>query len=926
MANRIKGITIELDGNTTKLDKALDGVNKTVKKTQNELRDVNKLLKLDPKNTELLEQKQRLLKESIDGTKEKLEQEKKALEQLKESGKTKDNQKQQDALQREIIETTKKLEGLEEEQKKLQNMKFEQLGDQFNKLGEKMSNVGDNMTKYVTAPIAAIGAVSIAAFNDVDAGMDVLVKKTGASGQQLKEMEDIVLDLATEIPTTFEDAGAAVGEVNTRFGVTGQELDDLSAKFLKFAELNDIDVSTSIDHVQKLLEAFGLTTEDAGAMLDALNAVAQATGIDVDTLTVLLQNNSAQLKAMGLDAYQGAQLLGRFEKSGVNTTKALAGMQKAMKVANAEGKDLTEVLEEFDELMNSNASDSDKLARAYELFGTKTGAALYDAYKTGKFSFEGLNMAMEDNLGNVESTYENMLDPLDQAKMALNALKEVGYELGAAIGEVLLPILKKITEKVKEFAAKFRELSPETKELIVKIAGLVAALGPALSMAGRLTSGIGNLVTNLGNLKNVFSKVATFLTSNPWAIAVAGAALLAVTIIGLIRSTNQYTRAYEKMRKAHEEDISNLIAESESAKIYADKLDELSQKENKSAADKQLMKTYVDQLNGSVQGLNLSYDAENDKLSLSKTQIYEKIDAMKQLALAQAYQNQMNEIGTEIVKNQMAMEELQDQKRQIQSQLEKARTNEEVVSYSQQLTAIEKKEKDLTNAQSAMYADMDVYAQRASGNLGTMSDDFGKLEAAAREAGIEIPEWLRKGIDTGQYTIPKSIDELRAVTRAHAEEVGKAVGDGTASGIESKIWEVAEKARNMVKAALSAAEDQGEIESPSRLFKRVIGANIGAGVAEGIEDSENLVDSAGRALMTSTQKAMLQKSPTATVNVAGAYDIASDMAGALNTVMRANTGNGQAPVIYLTTYLYPNGPEMGHQIVKAYDTYKGRLG
>lgn len=927
MANRIKGITIELDGNTTKLEKSLDGVNKTVRKTQSELRDVNKLLKLDPKNTELLEQKQRLLKESIDGTKDKLEQEKKALEQLKESGKTKDNQKQQDALQREIVETTNKLKGLEEEQRKLQNMKLEQLGEQFQKLGGKISKVGDNMTKFITLPIAAMGAASIAAFNDVDSGMDILVKKTGATGAELKAMEDIVLDLATEMPTTFEDAGAAVGEVNTRFGVTGQELDDLSAKFLKFAELNDIDVSTSIDHVQKLLDAFGLEAEDASTVLDALNAVSQQTGIDVDKLTVLLQANSAQLKAMNLDVYQGAELLGRFEKSGVNTTKAMAGMQKAMKVANAEGKDLTEVLDEFDALMKSNAKDSDKLSRAYELFGTKAGAAIYDLYKDGKLSFEGLSMSAEDNLGNVERTYENMLDPMDRAKMALNALKEVGYELGGAIGEVLLPVLKKITEKVKEFAKKFRELSPETKEMIVKVAALAAALGPVLSATGRLTSNIGGLIKNLGNLKDVFAKVGSFLMSNPWAIAVAGAALLAVTIVGLIRSTNQYTRAYAKMKQAHEEDIQNLIAESESAKVYADKLDELSQKENKSAADKQLMQTYVDQLNTSVEGLNLSYDAENDKLSMNKDAIYDKIDAMKELALAQAYQNQMNELGTEIVKNQMEMEELQNQKRDVLAQLNAARTNEEVVGYTSQLNAIEAKEKDLTKAQSQMYADMDIYAQRASGNLGTMSDDFKKLEAAAQEAGIEIPEWLRQGIDTGKYTIPKSMDELKALIATEGREMGEAMDDGVSDGIDARAWNVADRAKQMALDAFEKARRALDIRSPSRLFRREIGYNIGAGVAEGIEDSENLVDDAGRALMTSTQRAMLQQSPTATVNVAGAYDIASDMAGALNTVMRANTaGGGAAPVIYLTTYLYPNGPEMGHQIVKAYDTYKRRLG
>lgn len=119
-------------------------------------------------------------------------------------------------------------------------------------------------------------------------------------------MCQIVKDLATEIPTDFETAGAAVGEVNTRFGLTGQALDDLSAKFIKFAQLNDTDVSTSIDNVSSVMNAFGMDASEADNLLDALNATGQATGIDMDTLANALSSNAAQLKEMGLTAQQAA--------------------------------------------------------------------------------------------------------------------------------------------------------------------------------------------------------------------------------------------------------------------------------------------------------------------------------------------------------------------------------------------------------------------------------------------------------------------------------------------------------------------------------------------------------------------------------------------------------------------------------------------
>ena len=106
MANRIKGITVEIGGETTKLSKALEGVNKSIKNTQTQLKDVEKLLKLDPTNTELLSQKQRLLADSITTTKDKLATLKTAAEQANQALTNGEiSQEQYDALQREIVET-----------------------------------------------------------------------------------------------------------------------------------------------------------------------------------------------------------------------------------------------------------------------------------------------------------------------------------------------------------------------------------------------------------------------------------------------------------------------------------------------------------------------------------------------------------------------------------------------------------------------------------------------------------------------------------------------------------------------------------------------------------------------------------------------------------------------------------------------------
>ena len=115
--NRIKGITIEIDGNVTPLTNALKDVNGRLRDTQAALKDVDSLLKMDPGNVELIAQKQNYLKDAIEATKEKLEQEKLALQQMKDNNATGEVTEEQKALEREIIETEKSLESLEGEMK-----------------------------------------------------------------------------------------------------------------------------------------------------------------------------------------------------------------------------------------------------------------------------------------------------------------------------------------------------------------------------------------------------------------------------------------------------------------------------------------------------------------------------------------------------------------------------------------------------------------------------------------------------------------------------------------------------------------------------------------------------------------------------------------------------------------------------------------
>jgi TP901 family phage tail tape measure protein len=540
MADRIKGITIELDGDTTKLSNALKGVNKEIRDTQSNLKDVNKLLKMDPGNADLLAQKQKYLTDAIDATKRKLAEEKEALAQLKAGPQTEETQKQQEALTREIEATKQSLEGLEDEYKKFGSVASQQLqvaGDKMKEVGGKISDVGGGLTKGITVPVAAAAGASVAAWKEVDEALDTVTEKTGASGAALEDMQKRAKSIAETIPTDFQTAGDAIGEVNTRFGLTGDALEELSTKFVEFATLNSTDVSTSVDNVSSVLNAFGQDSSDAGNLLDALNQVGQATGVSMDTLSQDLSKNAGQFQAMGLSAEQAAGFMGAVEMSGLDTSTMLTGLTKAQKVATKNGQSLSDALKDFSKTMNSNQSDTEKLQAAYDLFGSRAGGAIYNAVQSGKLSLDDLSSTLGDYAGSVENTFNETLDPLDQMTVVMNNLKDLGAEIVDASAPMITEAMTQIKDVVTGLKDEWDGLSPGMQEAIVKAALIAAAVGPVLVGVGKVVSAIGGITSTLGTFVGFISGTvipAITAVSVPILPIIAIIAAVVAAVIGVI--------------------------------------------------------------------------------------------------------------------------------------------------------------------------------------------------------------------------------------------------------------------------------------------------------------------------------------------------------------------------------------------------------
>lgn len=603
MAGNIKGITIEIGGDTQPLQNALKGVNKQASEATKELRQIDKALKFDTGNVTLLTQKQEVLAKQVETTKEKLATLRQAQAQVEAQFKAGNiGADQYRAFQREVESTQTVLKGYESKlesvnralsengaqvetnQSKLNRLQNEQaqlvseseklqssfklqesalattaseadklalaqqkvashseiLEKQIHNLEQQLSltkseygensveanklektlnetktaynNLQNEMEELASSSASSkasleetnsllkadllmefgdqlgelsqklidFGQQSLDAFLEVDEGMDIIVTKTGATGSALEEMTDIAKTLATELPTDFNTAGSAVGELNTQFGLTGDALKSASTQLIQFSEINGSDVTSSAISAKQAIEAYGLEATDLSSVLDTVTYTSQSTGVGVQELMDKAVAGAPQIKALGLSFDEGVTLMGQFEKAGIDSSAALSSLSKAAVKYAGDGLTLQEGLAGTIEQIKTSTSETEALSLASEIFGSKAAPRMVDAIKRGALSFEDLAGTADKAAGIVTQTYEGTLDPIDQFTTAQNTAKLAMAEMGDAIAATLAPILEILASLLQAVATWFSGLSEPVKQFIVIVGSLVAALGLVL--------------------------------------------------------------------------------------------------------------------------------------------------------------------------------------------------------------------------------------------------------------------------------------------------------------------------------------------------------------------------------------------------------------------------------------------------------------
>ena len=339
-----------------------------------------------------------------------------------------------------------------------------------NAAGE-FANIGQNILQF--------GENAYSAFTDYDSGVDTIIKKTGATGDAVDQFSEIYDNLVNSVAVTdpYEKAGSAIGELNTQFGFTGDTLESMSADMMKFAEINDADVTESVQNAEQAISSFGLSSQDLPSVLDSVTAAAQQTGASTDTIFQSCINGSGALQSLGLDFNSSAMLMGEFTQSGVDAETAVKNLNSANVNFAKDGKTMSQGLSELQEVINSNASEQEKLAAVSAVVGSKASANFLKLAEDGKLNFNDLASSASDSMGSVDSTFDSITGSDEKLELALQNVKSAFAELGGVIADALTPILEAITPLIKNIADWFASLPGPVQQIIVIFTALVAVFG-----------------------------------------------------------------------------------------------------------------------------------------------------------------------------------------------------------------------------------------------------------------------------------------------------------------------------------------------------------------------------------------------------------------------------------------------------------------
>lgn len=551
--NNIKGITVEINGDTSALDKALKGVNKTSYELKQELKQVEKALKLDPKNTVLLAQKQEILARSITNTRDKLETLKTAEQQAQAAfANGTISADQYRALQREVIMTEQELRRLEQQASR-SNQALANISETTGRAGASLSKTGKKLAP-VSLAIGAIGAASTKMSIDFETSMAKVSTISDETEMPIESLEKAILKLSDDTGIAGTEIANNVYDAISAGQSTGDAVNYVTNS-TKLAKAGFAEASQSLDLLTTIMNSYGLESSEVNKVSDVLINTQNRGKTTVAELSASMGKVIPTANALGVNLEQVATGYAIMTSKGIKAAETTTYMNSMLNEMGKSGTVANKTIEAstgktFPELIKSGKSVGDilNLMNGYAKKNGKSLSDMFGSAEAGKAAlilsgnqgkdFNAMLGSMGKSAGATDEAFKKVNDTTGvKLEKSFNSLKNSGI----AMGDVLAPVISKVALIVQGLVEKFNLLSPSQQKNIVIIGLIVAAIPPLLMVLGALLTGVGVITGAIGLMSGAtivatpamtaLASVFTFITGPIFLTIAAIVAVIAILVL-----------------------------------------------------------------------------------------------------------------------------------------------------------------------------------------------------------------------------------------------------------------------------------------------------------------------------------------------------------------------------------------------------------